>query len=626
MGRPVKRQRAAPRKLTTAARARRGNGAAAVVAQQAALSFAVPDWERRLFAGESLLPDLPLNARMAAKGVRAFNMLRLADVVGTPTLEHAGAEWFRDIVRVVFGSYDPATKARFLRELFVLVPKKNAKTTQGALIMLLLLLFNERPRANSIMTAPVKEVAQVAYNAIAGAIELDPVLAKKFHVREHMKTIMHRETKATLQIMTFDPEVLTGQKLFAALIDELHVVARSVKTASSLRQIRGGMLPYREALLMFITTQSESAPAGAFKAELDAARAVRDGKNKSTTSLPILYEFPRAFQQDVSQPWRDSKHWAAVTPNLGKSIELSGLRALLADAEAKGEEELRSWASQHLNIEIGLALRSDSWAGAPLWERATDVRAASLQSLLSACDVVDAGIDGGGLDDLLSLTFAGRARTDGAWLVWSHSWANKILLQRRKQEYGRYKDFVDVGDLTLVDAGGEDVRQCVQFVVEARKVLDKIGLDPYGVGTIVTALVAEGFERDKDIVGIPQGWRLSGIIKTAERALNDGMLKHGGQELMAWAVGNAKSEPRGNAMLITKAASGAGKIDPLMAMFNALQLLALNPPPKEKAYQLLIVSNAARAASAQQQQQQQQRGRPPGIAQPAPAADHAWRR
>ena len=53
---------------------------------------------------------------------------------------------------------------------------------------------------------------------------------------------------------------------------------------------------------------------------------------------------------------------------------------------------------------------------------------------------------------------------------------------------------------------------------------------------------------------------------------------------MAWCVSNAKVEPKGNAMLITKQASssgtGAAKIDPLMALFNAVQLMSLNPQAK----------------------------------------------
>ena len=46
---------------------------------------------------------------------------------------------------------------------------------------------------------------------------------------------------------------------------------------------------------------------------------------------------------------------------------------------------------------------------------------------------------------------------------------------------------------------------------------------------------------------------------------------------MAWAVGTARVEPKGNAILVTKQASGSAKIDPLMAAFNAIAWMAANP-------------------------------------------------
>ncbi|EML8725184.1 TPA: terminase large subunit, partial [Escherichia coli] len=90
-------------------------------------------------------------------------------------------------------------------------------------------------------------------------------------------------------------------------------------------------------------------------------------------------------------------------------------------------------------------------------------------------------------------------------------------------------------------------------------------------------------------VGISQGWKLGGAIKTTERKLAEGVLVHGGQPLMAWCVGNARVEPKGNAILITKQASGRGKIDPLMALFNAVSLISLNPEPKKKEYAVFFI-------------------------------------
>ena len=542
-----------------------------------------PAWEQRLAAGLPLVPDLPLWTPEGERAVAVFKRLRLADVPGTPTMAEAGSEWFFSIVRALFGSLDPATRERMIRELFLLVPKKNSKTTYGALLMLTALLLNERPNATLIMTAPVQDVATLAFDAASGAIALDPVLQKKLHVREHLKTIVHRETRAELQIMTFDPAVLTGQKPSAVLIDELHVVAKMAKAASALRQLRGGMLPFPEAFMAFITTQSEDAPTGVFLAELTKARAIRDGRTEGVM-LPVLYEFPEKLQTDVAQGWRDPKHWRLVTPNLGKSISLPRLVQDCNTAAATSEEELRAWASQHLNIQIGLALRADRWAGADFWERRAN-KALTLESLLTRSDVVVVGIDGGGLDDMLGLCILGRDARTGVWLWWGKAWVHRIVLEeRRKAEAPRFLDFASQGDLVIVeDESDDDIADVVEIVTRVRESgllpeKNAIGVDPVGIGAIVDALQADECGiLPEQIIGISQGWRLTGAIKTTERKLAARMLEHCGSPLLAWCVGNCKAEPKGNATLITKQASGFAKIDPVMAGFNAVSLMSLAP-------------------------------------------------
>jgi phage terminase large subunit-like protein len=555
--------------------------------------LACPDWQTKLRAGRSLVPALPLNLKKGNQAVAVFNKLRLADVPTTPTLGEAGGEWFREIVRALFGSLDPKTRVRAIRELFLLVPKKNSKTTNGALLMLTALLLNERPRAPFIMTAPVQDVADLAFSAASGAIALDPVLSKLLHVREHLKTIIHRETKAELQIMTFDPAVVTGQKVVGALIDELHVVAKMSKAASAIRQLRGGMLPFPEAFLAFITTQSEDAPAGAFKSELMKARAIRDGRQDGAM-LPVLYEFPQEMQKDGAV-WRNPKNWSMVTPNAGRSVSIERLKEDFATAEASGEEELRAWASQHLNVEIGLALHSDRWAGADFWEQ-QGREGLTLDEILKRSDVVTVGIDGGGLDDLLGLMITGRDRETREWLAWAHAWAHKIVLERRKDISGKLRD--------LRRGRRPDDRQCARRGRRAggrhrvphpgRRAPSGEGGDRRGPGRhrrrrrrAVRARSAR--IKAEQIVGISQGWKLSGAIKTTERKIAGNELVHCAQPLMAWCVSNAKVEPKGNAMLITKQASGSAKIDPLMALFDAVSLMSLNPTAGAKKYQLFTV-------------------------------------
>jgi len=114
-----------------------------------------------------------------------------------------------------------------------------------------------------------------------------------------------------------------------------------------------------------------------------------------------------------------------------------------------------------------------------------------------------------------------------------------------------------------------------------------VGVDPAGIGEIVEELGNRGIDATPEagvIVGIPQGWKLTGAIKTTERKLAGGTLRHCGSAMMAWCVGNAKVEPRGNAISITKQAAGKAKIDPLMAVFDAAALMAMNPSAGDGSY------------------------------------------
>jgi phage terminase large subunit-like protein len=140
------------------------------------------------------------------------------------------------------------------------------------------------------------------------------------------------------------------------------------------------------------------------------------------------------------------------------------------------------------------------------------------------------------------------------------------------------REFEKDGDLGLVKQIGDDVAEVSEIcaVCEASGKLDKIGVDPAGLGGILDGMVQAGIPEEK-VIGISQGWRITGAIRTAERKLAEGVMVHAAQPLMAWCAGNAKIEPRGNAVIITKQMAGSAKIDPLMAMFNAVTLMSLNP-------------------------------------------------
>src|SRR5436190_6360126 len=421
-------------------------------------NFACPDWQERLASGRTLMPSLPLDETEARKAIHFFNELNLPDVPGHPFFKEAAGEWQRDIVRAIFGSLDGERRRR-VQELFALVPKKNGKTTTGAVIMLTALWMNFRPRAEFILVGPTQEVADLAFQQAAGIIDADPegVLKVRFQVQEHIKQIFDRVTKARLKIKTFDLKVMTGAKPAGVLLDELHQMSDMSFAARVLAQIRGGLISNPEAFLIFITTQSDDRPAGVFKMVLQYARAVRDGEIKNAHMLPLLYEFSEAEQTSKDKPWLDPANWPKVLPNLGRSITIDRLESDFAKAQEEGEESVRIWASQHLNVEIGLALHNDRWRGADYW-LGSGLEGLTLEELLARCEVVVVGIDGGGLDDMLGLAVIDRDKKTSEWLLWGHAWAYPEVLELRKDIAERLRDFENDRDLTICKEPTQDIK------------------------------------------------------------------------------------------------------------------------------------------------------------------------
>jgi phage terminase large subunit-like protein len=342
-----------------------------------------------------------------------------------------------------------------------------------------------------------------------------------------------------------------------------------------IREATGGLLSRPEGFIIWLTTQSNEPPAGIFRSKLSYARGVREGRIEDPRFLPVIYEFPPEMIE--SGEARRPENFHLVNPNIGYSVDRPTLERLFMQAEMDGEAEVRGFLAKFLNIEIGLALMSDSWVGADFWEPQAEA-GLTLDSLIERCEVIVVGVDGGGLDDLLGLAVMGRVRDSRTWLHWAHAYAHPSVLTRRKTEAPRLMDLAAIGDLTLVKKIGDDVEHLAATVARINQagLLDKVGLDPAGIGAVLDALADAGVEEDK-IIGISQGWKLTGAIKTTERKLAEGAFLHCGQPLMAWACGNAKGVPSANAFLITKQASGTAKIDPLMATFNAVSLLSLNP-------------------------------------------------
>ena len=546
------------------------------------------DWESRLLAGKSLVPKLPLYRKEADLALDVFKSLRLPDVIGTPRMEDACGPWFFKIVEALFGSYDPKTHERKIQEFFQLIPKGNAKSSNGGAVMLTAFILNQRPEAEFLFIAPTIEIASIAFKQAKGTIRLNEDMHEFCQVQDHIRRITHTQTGATLSIKAADTDTITGSKAVGTMIDETHVFAKRGNARDVFIELRGALTKRPDGFLFQTTTQSKQPPTGVFATELEMARKVRDGKVKMAM-LPVLYELPDRLAKNNG--WKERKYWPLVNPNLGRSTSEDFLEREVMRAEEEGAQSLALIASQHFNVQIGMSLRSDGWAGAEVWDRGIEP-GLTLDEILARSEVVTIGVDGGGLDDLLGVGLIGREKGTKRWLGWAHALISDIGIERRKANAAHYEQFEREGSLTkfnymkpetLSVAQPLNIAYVVDLVEKVQKMglLAQVGVDAAGIGSIVDALGEIGVTQDAEkLDAVRQGIGLMGAVKTIEIKLADYSFRHGGSALMAWCVGNIKVVPTPTAMRIARDESGYGKVDPAMALFNAAHLMGLNPGRK----------------------------------------------
>ena len=549
-------------------------------------STACPDWDEKIKKGQSLMPCKPLFPEEAEMALDVFKSLVVTDVIGQPTMGEITRPWVFEFVASIFGAYSEDESRRLIREFFLLIPKKNSKSTLAAFIMLTALIMNDRGSAELIILAPTKEVADNSFIPIRDAIKADEELSALLNISEHTKTITHRSTNATLKVVAAESNTVGGKKASWILIDELHLFQKNAGAASMFREATGGLASRPEGCIIYLTTQANEQPCGVFKQKLDYARDIRDGIKQNNKFLPLIYEFPKQMIEDGEHLKKENFH--IPNPNYGTSVDPVQLEDDFEQSRDGEELDFRDFLAKRLNVEIGINLRANRWAGAEYWIQQS--KEFTLDKLIEQSDVITCGIDGGGLDDLLGFAVLGRHNKSRKWWLWNHAWCNKTAVERRKENAPKYADYEKEKSLTIVERIGDDIDQLAAIAKKCfdSGKLDKIGLDPLGLGGLLDGLLDADIPEDK-LIAVAQGFKLMGYILTTERKLAEGNLYHAGQDLMTWCVGNARAVIKGNGMMISKQESGVGKIDPLIATFNAVALMSMNPEQVEKEYNVFFI-------------------------------------
>ena len=454
--------------------------------------------------------------------------------------------------------------------------------------MVTALVRNWRHANEMLVLAPTMTVANNCFTPAMGMVRADPRLATILKVVEHQRIIRHLVTGAELKVIAADAETLGGAKAGFVLIDELWLFGKNARAASMLMEATGGLTSRPEGFVVYLSTHADEAPRGVFKEKLDLFRGIRDGTIDDRRKLGVLYEFPEAMIE--AEAYLDLANAYVTNPNLGRSVDVEFPARRAERCAARRGKRPAGVSREAPERRDRMRLSADRWTGAPFWERAADPNLADLDALLARCEVVVAGVDGGGLDDLLGLALIGREKGSKRWLIWAHAWAWDTVWQRRQAEATALDECIAEGSLTrcamghnggpalddlIEDAPDEDedltqdVRELVAILVKVRDLglfpdKDALGLDAAGVAAIVDELARNGFT-DEMMKAIPQGWKLSSAIKGLARKVAARTARHGGVEADGMVRRQRETDTEGASAVAIEKRNAGEKIDPVAA-------------------------------------------------------------
>lgn len=451
---------------------------------------------------------------------------------------------------------------RRFRKAIVLVARKNGKTQLGAGIAHKGAVADNEAVAEVYCAATKKEQAMVLFDEAERMVRQAPALSKHSAIRHHR--ILFPNTGSKIIPLGSD-KPFDGLNPHAILLDELHAwkdhhrpFFDTMVTACGAR---------RQPLLVILTTEGDT-NSRLWINERDYAIGMLEGNYEDNSLFAALYAI------DAEDDWQDESTWVKANPNLGISVKPDYLREFCNAAKNNPEKR-----SQFLRYHCNRVVSATEWGiDVNRWKQL----AGDLSDWREA-DVICAGFDLGGWDDLAGLAYCARFQ-DGEVEDADGNLIPSYRYEFKTQAYLYSDTKRDLNKLPWLDWCHSGLIQKSEFVINEIKkrilsdnleyTFHSIGYDPANAAQLGEDFTREGinaamFRQTYTMFNEPVRQLLT-LVET-------GKIRHDGNSVLSWCAGNfAIKRDSGDRWMPCKKAS-KDKIDVIVALLMAFRLASMAP-------------------------------------------------
>jgi len=472
--------------------------------------------------------------------------------------------WQCWILTTLFG-WKRQNGARRFRVALVLVPRKNAKSTIGAVIALYLFAVEGGSGAECYSAATTRDQAKIVAEIAWEMASRSPQFREQFGVRLGSRTtrsLSIPSTAAKFAPLSADAQSLDGLNVLLAIIDELH--AHKTRAVWDVLDTATGTQV--EPLLMALTTAGVEI-GGICHEKLGYLEKILDGVAADESFFGINYTI------DSGDDIRLESVQRKANPNYGVSVQPDDLARKVAESE-QVQSAKNNVLTKHFNVWIRT---ESSWMSATTWQLCTKLGLRFDDLKRFPCWI---GVDLAEVRDIAALVAVFQVARDhyaiiGRFYLPEDAIHRSPIAQLSGWEREGYiiKTPGNQADFKRIEA---DILTWVDALTDLREIDFDRALAAHMQQDLMERIEAKS-GRDaamRTVITVPQSVDyMDPAMKLTERLVLAKTLEHDGNPAMAWMISNVVVERNYKDEIYPRKAGGKdspNKIDGPVAMFTAL--------------------------------------------------------
>lgn len=481
-------------------------------------------------------------------------------------------DWQCFLLGSSFGWLRKSDGLRRFREVYWEIPRKNSKSTIGAIVGLFMAFADDEAGAQVFSGATSMEQAYAVFRMAWQMVKNNPEFQRHFGL-ELSGTVVN--PGVIYQMATgsrFTPIIGKpgdGDSPSCAIIDEYHEHSTPVMYDA----MKTGMGARSQPLLLIITTAGVDTSGPCHKKHDDAVK-VLNGTMENDDLFPVVYSI------DPDDDWTHFAVWRKANPNYGVSVREDFLRGMLRDAmQSPSEQNIKQ--TKHLNRWMNAGV---GWMNMVIWERQKDPSLSLEMFRGKKCWL---GADLASKIDIASLAYI--FKTDAGFVFFCKHYLPEDTIELPHNAH--YRQWRDQKWLIQTDGARTDLRRMENDIKDASKMfsVQSLAFDSHESNYLITNVQEWA---SFDCIDIPQGpTHMSEPMKEMEAGIYGGTLHHQGDPVLTWMMGNVvKKEGRTGGPVkyyYPTKQHDQNKIDGVVAGIMALSRAMLQVP--EKKYQMFFV-------------------------------------